>query len=592
MRPGVRVTNASTVQERLVAETRHWVRAVLLYRSKFSDCSACAVPNSHPNFDLLWDNVIAGPWGVVPLYSVSAAGSDLFLDFESNAESPQAFDVCVVGGGVVGLVTAWALAHSQLRVIVIEAGGLRDELRSQSLYETAEFTGLKNNGVTDGRFRVYGGTGTRWTAQLAPAELTAWPIKPHDLEPYFEKIGEMLGLGDTPFDASCYKILKRQPLDFDDDMFSVRFSKGLPWKKRNIGRYLKKAFEKSRDTTVLLHANAVEIILDEEDLSLVSAIRIRSYDGRERLITANDYILAAGAIEISRLLLASRNQMPQGVGNRYDNVGRWFMDHVCVRAGYIVPKDRKKLLQGIRPVYVGDVLHTPRFELTKAQSSCRTAFVHIVFEAHPVSAFSKLRTLFHDIQREGGKAMSRSPFWSILSDMPDVMAGFISHTALGLRPIPARSTPVVSLVCEQPPRRESRIFLADAIDAIGLPKIRVNWLVGEEEKTTLLALGRLFEQQLIKSKSGAIQWFGGFNPAGAAFPAEWAGWYHHIGGARMSVSPTEGVVDTDCRVHGVSNLYIVGSAVFPTSNCSHPTFTSMALALRLVAKLHGRRASA
>jgi choline dehydrogenase-like flavoprotein len=125
-----------------------------------------------------------------------------------------------------------------------------------------------------------------------------------------------------------------------------------------------------------------------------------------------------------------------------------------------------------------------------------------------------------------------------------------------------------------------------------LPKIRVNWLVGEEEKTTLLALGRLFEQQLIKSKSGAIQWFGGFNPAGAAFPAEWAGWYHHIGGARMSVSPTEGVVDTDCRVHGVSNLYIVGSAVFPTSNCSHPTFTSMALALRLVAKLHGRRASA
>jgi choline dehydrogenase-like flavoprotein len=519
----------------------------------------------------------------------------LFLDFESNAEIPQAFDVCVVGGGVIGLVTAWALAQSQLRVIVIEAGGLRDEWRSQSLYDTGEFTGLKNNGVADGRFRVYGGTGTRWTAQLAPAEpaeLTAWPIKPHDLEPYYVKIGEMLGLGDTPFDAGCYKILNRQPLDFDDDIFSVRFSKGLPWKKRNIGRYLKKAFEKSRDTTVLLHANAVEIILDEEDVSLVSAIRIRSYDGRERLITANDYILAAGAIEISRLLLASRNRMPQGVGNRYDNVGRWFMDHVCVRAGYIVPSDRKKLLQGIRPVYVSNVLHTPRFELTKTQSGCCTAFAQIVFEAHPDSAFSKLRALFHDIQREGGKAVSRRPFWSILSDMPDVMAGFVAYTVLGLRPIPARSTPVVLLVCEQPPRRESRIFLADAIDAIGLPKIRVHWLVGGEEKTTLLALARLFEQQLIRSKSGAIQWFGSFNPAGAAFPAEWAGWYHHIGGARMSVSPTDGVVDSDCRVHGVSNLYIVGSAVFPTSCCSFPTFTSMALALRLVAKLDRRRASA
>jgi choline dehydrogenase-like flavoprotein len=88
----------------------------------------------------------------------------VFLDFESNTEFPQAFDVCVVGGGVVGLMTAWALAQSQLRVLVIEAGGLRDESRSQSLYETAEFTGLKNNGVADGRFRVYGGTGTRWNA--------------------------------------------------------------------------------------------------------------------------------------------------------------------------------------------------------------------------------------------------------------------------------------------------------------------------------------------------------------------------------------------------------------------------------------------
>ena len=529
----------------------------------------------------------------------------MFLDFESDAELPQAFDICVVGGGVVGLVTAWALVQSQLRILVIEAGGLCDELRSQSLYDTAEFTGLKNNGVADGRFRVYGGNGTRWNGQLlplAPAEFTqrelindaAWPIKPHELEPYFEKIGEMLGLGDTPFDARCYKILKRQPLDLDDDVFSVRFSKGLPWKKRNIGKYLKKTLEKSRNITVLLHANAVEIVLDE-DLSLVSAIRIRSYNGRERLITANNYILAAGAIEVSRLLLASRNQMPQGVGNRHDNVGRWFMDHICVRAGYIVPRDRKKLLQGIRPAYVGDVLHTPRFELTETaqlQSRCLTAYAQITFEAYPDSAFSKLRTLFHEIQNEGVTAMSRSPFWSILHDMPDVMAGFVARTVLGLRPIPARSTPVVSLVCEQKPRRESCISLADTVDAIGLPKILVNWLAGEEEKTTLLALGRLFEEQLIKSKSGTIQWFDSCNPGEAAFPAEWAGQYHHVGGARMSASPTDGVVNSECRVHGISNLYIVGNAVFPTSGCSNPTFTSMALALRLAAKLDGRRASA
>ena len=68
--------------------------------------------------------------------------------------------------------------------------------------------------------------------------------------------------------------------------------------------------------------------------------------------------------------------------------------------------------------------------------------------------------------------------------------------------------------------------------------------------------------------------------------------FHHLGATRMHAEASKGVVDADCRVHGIRNLYVAGSSVFPTYGCSNPTLTVVALALRLADHLRKELAHA
>jgi len=61
-----------------------------------------------------------------------------------------------------------------------------------------------------------------------------------------------------------------------------------------------------------------------------------------------------------------------------------------------------------------------------------------------------------------------------------------------------------------------------------------------------------------------------------------------MGGTRMHGDPRQGVVDADARVHGIANLYVAGSSLFPTGGAANPTFTLVALALRLADHLNRR----
>ena len=58
--------------------------------------------------------------------------------------------------------------------------------------------------------------------------------------------------------------------------------------------------------------------------------------------------------------------------------------------------------------------------------------------------------------------------------------------------------------------------------------------------------------------------------------------HHPAGTARMADDPKQGVVDRNCRVHGVSNLYVASSAVFTTGGCAPPTLIIIAMAVRVV----------
>jgi choline dehydrogenase-like flavoprotein len=522
----------------------------------------------------------------------------MFIDFERATDVPFTPDICVVGAGIAGLTLVSALRQRGLKVLVLEGGGLMHEPRGQSLFETEmDFTGPVNVGVANGRFRVFGGTGTRWSGHLiplAPQELStrpttdrvAWPIDYAKLAPYFSRLDTMLGLNGSPFDATCYQFAGRTTpaLASDYDTLSVRFSKTLPWRKRDIGRFLGPSLKKDPDVVVFYHANAVELVCGERR-DVVTGVRVRSYTGREQIFAARQFIIAAGAIESVRLLLVSHSLHPDGMGDRWKLLGCGFNDHLVLRAGVVTADAPSRLRRVARAFYIGNVLHTPRFELsqhTQAEEECLSGYANIFFEASPESAFVKLRTVLSDYQERGVRALSRSPYWTLLCATPDLVGGFLAWSVLGLKPISGRSTPTVYLVAEQPSRRDARIRMAEDHDAVGMPRLALEWQIGDAEQRTLTVVGRRLEALLRRNQIGAVIWFDeAFDPREGARLDRVVDQYHHAGGARMSALARDGVVDADCRVHDMQNLYLASAAVFPSSGCSNPTFTIMALALRL-----------
>jgi choline dehydrogenase-like flavoprotein len=145
--------------------------------------------------------------------------------------------------------------------------------------------------------------------------------------------------------------------------------------------------------------------------------------------------------------------------------------------------------------------------------------------------------------------------------------------------------PRIGLFLEQIPNRESRVLLSDERDAIGLRRLILDWRVTERdwgsfERTAAIMVDALAEARFL----------GAFDPVvlRRRDPAAILHSNHHLGTTRMSADPAQGVVDPDCRVYGMSNLYIAGGGVFTTGSWANPTFTLTCLVLRLADHLLSR----
>jgi choline dehydrogenase-like flavoprotein len=139
---------------------------------------------------------------------------------------------------------------------------------------------------------------------------------------------------------------------------------------------------------------------------------------------------------------------------------------------------------------------------------------------------------------------------------------------------------------EQAPNRDSRVTLGSKTDALGLAKVNVHWQLSAIDRHTIRTAARLFGEQLARSCNGRFEpepWV--YADEDAPLPVH--GTAHHLGTTRMAERADEGVVDVNCRVHGLANLHVAGSSVFPTGGWAFPTFTIVALSLRLASHLQG-----
>ena len=131
---------------------------------------------------------------------------------------------------------------------------------------------------------------------------------------------------------------------------------------------------------------------------------------------------------------------------------------------------------------------------------------------------------------------------------------------------------------EQAPNPESRVTLSEERDSLGLRRVRLDWRLTDLDKRSLRRAHEILGQEVGRAGLGRFKIE---LDEGGGWPSSLMGGFHHMGTTRMGQECERGVVDVNCLVHGISNLYIAGSSVFPTSGYANPTLTIVALALRL-----------
>ncbi len=519
----------------------------------------------------------------------------MILDLDEYADDAAIdADVCIVGAGAAGICLATELAGRGRDVLLLESGG-RDADDATRELSRAEIAGRPYAGAWFGRARALGGATTLWGGQALPLTRidfevrpwvahSGWPIGFAELEPYYARASAFLGVGDLPWDSDLGAMLGAGDAGLDPDVVVHHLSKWSP--EPDLGRRYARRLEGARGARVLLHANVTQIVLDDGQRS-VRELRVRSLGGRAATVRARDVVLCAGGIENPRLLLASRAQQPAGIGNGHDLVGRFLQDHPGARIGRLAHHDDRRTQALFNLFHRGGRKYSVRCSASETLQRRREILnvsTSLMFRVGPDSPYEALRRLYHALRRRSFTSAAARDLARCLSGAPEVARTAFAYLARGRTWTPDASTELF-VSAEQEPDPESRVALSRERDALGMPRARIDWRIGKSTHRSIAVFAAELRDQFRTAGLGAVT----LEPWVEGESDEWrerlADHYHHIGTTRMSDAPARGVVDSELRVHGIANLRVAGSSVFPTGGHSNPTLTLLALCMRLADRL-------
>jgi choline dehydrogenase-like flavoprotein len=514
--------------------------------------------------------------------------------------SELASEVVVVGAGAAGVTLALELARLGREVLLVE-GGVRDpEPAIQALHEIEAVGRPMRPGYLP-RLRQLGGTCNLWAGRamrLTPEDLEArpavpdgaWPIPCAELEALYPEAERILGLpGPGAFAASSWfdraspderALLADGCLVPTVSLWAVR--------PRRFARDFRRQLEDSPRIRLVLRAQAVGL-REHPDGRRIEAVELRVPDGPSLVARGRAVVLACGGLENARILLLSRGRSAAGIGNAHGLVGRFFMDHPRAVWGRVElrPGAALGLLRG-RPIAGGKV--QLGLAAAPAQRAADGLLHHYLTLESEQSSYARERydvavQVAKRVLRRGhagsrldfrGLLAGRTPDMVYLLTPKEILPHWAYRALWNLRermPSPARAERLVLVhFCEQPLDPESRVTLSDRRDALGLPVLRLDWRIQPAVTRAMDELCRLLGGALARTGTGRL------------LPEEGEPRFtdasHHMGTTRMGVDPRTSVVDPQGRVHGLDNLWIAGSSVFPSGGHANPTLTIVALALR------------
>lgn len=498
-------------------------------------------------------------------------------------------DVCIVGGGIAGIVLALELEKRGVSSILLEAGGRKRSASSQSEYD-GDVDGLAYD-LAESRTRQFGGSSNCWWGWCSPlseadfrkrpwVQHSGWPIGTSDLAAYYPAAAKALDVdefgGRDRYDGTPSQAFASEDL-------ATWFSHLSP--PTRFGRRHLKALAKSSRIKLLLNAPATEI-LTADPPHRARGVRI-GLPGRSLIVHARAVVLAAGGIENPRLLLLSNAVEATGVGNRYDNVGRYFMDHPRLRIGRAVFDDPASVrrLYDVRYYHAngslaserfcGSIGLTERMQEKDALLQCYSGFIASYVGEH-APGVDIAKSVYKAVIHANTRALPPRSFAKAITALP---AAALAYGASLTRATALVRHFQIQSVLEPLPDRDNRVTLSSRRDTLGLNRAHLAWRIGEMEKRTHAAALRAIGKAVERRGLGHVRY--DEEELGAGWESLVLPTNHHMGTTRMSEDPRSGVVDVNCRVHGYDNLYVAGSSVFPTGGGQPPTFTIVALTLRL-----------
>lgn len=529
-------------------------------------------------------------------------------------------DVCIVGAGPAGITLAKEFIDKDFRVCLLEGGDVNyfdEEIEALGDGETVgdPFAPLRNM-----RRRQFGGTANWWSIILNQGRIgvryadlddldfekrdwvpySGWPIKKKDLVPFYERAHVFCQLGPYDYSTQPWET-ENDPrvLTNDDRITSLMFKFGPRSIYTDDYRI---QIEKSPNITTYINANAIELESDQ-DANTVKRVHVACLSGNRFSVSSKIFILATGGLENARLLLLSNRVEPKGMGNQYDVVGRYFMDHPIIYPGHLVLSDanlvhsfglydkrningetimgRLALTENILrkdKLLQMSVMLFPREKTFKSDGkiSAKSLFTAVKHGRVPTNFLRHIRNIAFDgddliadlyqnkIQKKVIKPSLAYGGWS---------SGDLQNKFVKLELVAPT---------EQAPHPDNRVTLSEKTDKLGSRQVKLTNYWNEIDKDSVARALATYSKAFADAGLGFTK-FPEFNELEVAMSS-----HHNMGTTRMHEDPKFGVVDSNCKVHGKSNLFMAGSSVFPTGGFANPTLTLIALAIRLADHVKGK----
>lgn len=528
-------------------------------------------------------------------------------------------DVCIVGSGPVGMALALELERLGRHVVVLESGGTNADPEGSEASRAVIVDPQRHAQMEIAVCRALGGTSWTWGGRCVALDSvdfetrsyvphSGWPIGQDDIEPWYAKAAGYLRCGDATF--------RSQPSHLGGLGAEVSAEFLERWSAEpRLALVHRRPIERSQRITLFLNSTVTDLDFGGGG-RVVESVLVAGSDGKSR-VKARDVILAAGGVETTRLLLAVQRRWPDHFGCTDGPLGRYYMGHISGKIASIVFDN---------PADIADF----DFELDRSGTYVRRRFVvsAAAQQTHGLlnTAFFPDNPPFYDPRHRssvlsavflalaippiGRRLVSEAIRIAHVGSKPYHLGAHLRNVLLGA---PRGVQDLVKIVhgrflaeprkpaflvrnrdgryalhyhAEQEPNPDSRVVLTGEVDQFGLPRVAIDLRFTQRDARSVVDSHQVLDAALRGNRIGRLEYWYPIEQLPDRVLAQASDGLHQVGTTRMGQDARNSVVDTDLKVHGVANLYVASSSVFPTTGQANSTYPATALAIRLAHHLN------